>query len=252
MALDDLTIRNAKPSGKSFKLADEKGLFLLVNPSGSKLWRLKYRFAGKEQLLALGAYPEVTLKTARAKRDQARLMIRDGQNPSAERRVAKRRQALEAQNAFRAIALDFIGNMGRRWSERHRANALSRLEKNIFPALGNRPISQIEPPELLAELRKIEVRGALEMAGRIRALCSQIFRYGISCGVCTRDAAADLRGALTPPASTNMLVIPVEQFPQLLIVIDACEQAPYCRDRQTRLARPRTFPTRWRHHSLPR
>ena len=236
MPLDDLTIRNTKPAEKPFKLSDERGLFLLINPSGSKLWRFKYRFAGKEQLLALGAYPEVTLKTARAKRDEARDIIRDARDPSFERKAAKQRQILEAQNAFKAVALDFITKMVRRWSERHRNNAISRLEKNIFPALGNRPIGQIDPPELLAELRKIEARGAHEMAARIRALCSQVFRYGISCGVCARDAAADLRGALTPPVTKNMPVIPLEELPELLRAVDASEEAPYCRDRQTRLA----------------
>ena len=216
MPLDDLTIRNAKPREKPFKLFDEKGLFLLVNPAGSKLWRLKYPFAGKEKLLALGAYPEITLKAARAKRDEARLAIRDGRDPSGERKAAKRRQALEAQNAFRTIALEFVEKMGRRWGERHRANAISRLEANIFPALGNRPIGQIEPPELLEVLRKIESRGAHEMAHRVRALCGQIFRYGIACGVCSRDPSADLRGALTPVKSTHMPVIPVEELPDLL------------------------------------
>jgi integrase len=236
MPLDELTIRNAKPREKPFKLFDEKGLFLLVNPAGSKLWRLKYPFGGKEKLLALGAYPEITLKAARTKRDEARLAIREGRDPSGERKAAKRRQALEAQNAFRTVALEFIEKMGRRWGERHRANAISRLEANIFPALGNRPIGQIEPPELLEVLRKIENRGAHEMAHRVRALCGQIFRYGIACGVCSRDSSADLQGALTPVRSTHMPVIPVEELPDLLRAIDACEEAPACRNRQTRLA----------------
>jgi integrase len=236
MALDDLTIRNANPRDKPFKLFDEKGLFLLVNPNASKLWRLKYPFAGKEKLLALGAYPEVSLKTARAKRDEARLAIRDGRDPSGERKAAKRRQVLEAQNAFHTIALDFIDKMGRRWGERHRANAISRLEANVIPVLGNRPIGQIEPPELLEVLRKIEARGAHEMAHRVRALCGQIFRYGIACGVCSRDPAADLRGALVPVKSSHMPTIPLEELPNLLRGIDACEEAPACRDRQTRLA----------------
>jgi len=125
--------------------------------------------------------------------------------------------------------------MGKRWYERHRANAISRLEHNVFPALGDRSIDKIEPPELLAVLRKIEARDAHEMAHRVRALCGQIFRYAISCGICSRDAAADLRGALTPPASSHMPAIPIEEFPQLLLAIDTCEEAPACRNRQTRL-----------------
>src|SRR5262245_15691497 len=113
MPLDDLTIRNAKPAAKAFKLADEKGLFLLVNPlpAGSKLWRLKYRFAGKEKLLALGNYPQVTLKNAREARDEARKEVRDGRDPSAERKAAKRQRKLEAQNALKPIALEFIEKM---------------------------------------------------------------------------------------------------------------------------------------------
>lgn len=135
--MDDLTIRNVKPREKPFKLFDEKGLLLLVNSNASKLWRLKYSFAGKEKLLAL--YPEVSLKTARAKRDEARLAIRAGRDPSGERKAAKLRQVLEAQNAFRTIAPEFIEKMGRRWGERHHANAIRRLEGNVFTALGTGP-----------------------------------------------------------------------------------------------------------------
>jgi hypothetical protein len=194
MPLDDVNIRNAKPSAKPYKLADEKGLFLLVNPApaGSKLWRFKYRFAGKEKLLALGSYPDVSLKNARLKRDAARLEIKDGRDPSFERKAAKRAQALEAKNAFEVVARDFLERRAATWSARYRQTALTRLDNHIFPALGTRPIGQIEPPELLAELRKIEARGAHEMATRLRSLCSQVFRYAISCGICTRDAAAGL------------------------------------------------------------
>ena len=236
MSLTELAIKNAKPAAKPFKLSDERGLFLLVNSTGSKLWRFKYRFAGKEQLLALGAYPEVSLKNARLRRDDARSILRDGRDPSAERKAAKQRQEIELRNAFKAVALDLINKRRPRWSEKHRANAITRLENNIFPDLANRPIDKIEPPEMLAVLRKIEARGAHEMAHRIRALCGQIFRYGISCGFCARDIVADLKGALTPPESSHMPVIPIEELPQLLIAIDGCEAAPGCCDRQTRLA----------------
>ncbi|MGB8868622.1 MAG: integrase arm-type DNA-binding domain-containing protein [Rhodomicrobium sp.] len=236
MPLTEAAIKAAKPREKPFKLSDEKGLFLLVNPSGSKLWRIKYRIAGKEQLLALGAYPDVTLKQARARRDESRSIIHNGRNPSAERKAAKQRQMLEAKNSFKAVALDFIAKAGKHWTERHRTIAMRRLEANVFPVLGNRPIAQIEPPELLEVLRKIEDRSAHETAGRVRTLCSQVFRYGISCGMCSRDAAADLRGALTPPKSSHMPVIPLEELPALLQAIDQSEEAPACRDRQTRLA----------------
>ena len=186
-------------------------------------------------MLALGAYPEVPLKKARARRDAARAMLQDGRDPSAERKAAKQRQEIESRNAFKVIARECIEKKGRRWSKRHHTDAIGRLERDIFPVLGNRPIDQIEPPELLAALRKIEARGAHDTALRTRALCSQVFRYAISCGVCKRDAAADLKGALTAP-EPHMPVIPIEELPSLLIAIDACEEVPYCRDRQTRLA----------------
>jgi integrase len=242
MPLDDIKIRNLKPREAPYKAADEKGLFLLVNPAtthkptGSKLWRMKFRADGKQKQLCLGAYPEVSLKQARQKRDEARAQLQAGVDPAAKKQADKRTRKLEAQNAFKAVALDFVAKMGRQWSERHRANAISRLEANIFPALGNRPIGQIEPPELLAVLRKIEARGAHEMSGRVRALCSQVFRYGVSCGVCARDPAADLRGALTPARGGNMPTIPLKELPELIQAIDACEEAPACRNRQTRIA----------------
>ncbi len=235
MPLTDVEIRKAKPAAKPSKLFDVKGLFLLINPTGSKLWRLKYRFAGTEKLLALGSYPEVSLKQARADRDDARTALRQGRDPGAERKAAKVKQKQETQNTFKAIALEFIEKMLCHRGEKHRANAKSRLENNIFPYLGSRPIDQIEPPELLEALRKIEARGAHEMAHRVRALCGQVFRYGISCGVCKRDPSADLRGALTPVNPSHMPVIPIEELPQLLIAMDACEEAPACRDRLTRL-----------------
>jgi integrase len=234
MPLTDVQIRKAKPAAKPFKLSDEKGLFLLVTTT-SKLWRLKYRFDGREKLLALGSYPETTLKQARARRDDARTKLQEGRDPGGERKAAKLKQKQETKNAFKVIALEFVEKMLWHRGEKHRANARSRLENNIFPYLGSRPIDQIEPPELLEALRKIESRGAHEMAHRVRALCGQIFRYGISCGVCKRDPAADLRGALRPVKPVHMPTIPLEELPELLRAIDACEEAPASRDRLTKL-----------------
>ena len=203
MPLDELALKNAIPCEKPFRLWDEGSLFLLVSPSGSKLWRLKYYFAGKNRCLPLGAYPEVTLDNAREKREQARQLIREGRDPSLEQKAAKLWQVLEAQNSFKSVALDFVTKMGGRWSERHRASSIRRLEVYILPALGNRPIGKIEPPEVLEVLRKIEASGMRETAARVCTLCSQILKYGISCGVCSRNAAAGLRGALTLPKNSN-------------------------------------------------
>jgi integrase len=237
MPLTDVQIRKTKPVAKPFKKFDEEGLFLLINPSGSKLWRLKYRFDGKEKLLALGSYPEVSLKEARDKRDEALATLKAGRDPGAEKKAAKLKRALDAQNTFKAMALELIEEIAqkRHWTERHRVRAIRRLDINVFPHLGDRPFDQIEPPELLAVLRKIEDRGAHEAAARTRVLCSQIFRFGIANGKCKRDAAADCKGVLTPPAPQNMKRIPLEELPQLLLDIDNSQQAPACRDRQTRL-----------------
>jgi len=155
MPLTDVEIRKAKPAAKPFKLSDEKGLFLLISPTGGKLWRLKYRHGGREKLLALGSYPETTLKQARVRRDNARAAIQEGRDPGAERKAAKLKREQEVQNAFKVIALEFITKMLWHRGEKHRANARSRLENNVFPYLGNSPIDQIEPPELLEALKKI-------------------------------------------------------------------------------------------------
>ena len=203
MPLDELALKNATPCEKPFRLWDGGSLCLLVSPSGSKLWRFKYYFAGKNQWLPLGAYPEVTLESAREKRNQALLLIREGRNPSREQKAAELWQFLEARDSFKSVALDFITKMGGRWSERHRANSVRRLKVYILPALGNRPIGKIEPQELLEMLRKIEASGMRETAARVCTLCSQILKYGISCGVCSRNAAAGLRRALTVPKSSN-------------------------------------------------
>jgi hypothetical protein len=213
MPLTDVEIRKAKPTAKPFKLSDERGLFLLVTPTGSKLWRLKYRFDGKEKLLALGSYPETTLKQARARRDDARATIQDGRDPGAERKAAKLRRNQEAEDAFKAVALALIDEIAekRKWSERHKKRAIRRLEINVFPDLADLPFDEVEPPHILAVLRKIEARGAHETAARTRVLCSQIFRFGIGNGKCKRDAAADLKGVLTPPESQNMKRIPLEK-----------------------------------------
>jgi integrase len=236
MPLTDVEIRKAKPAAKPFKLSDEKGLFLLVTPT-SKLWRLKYRVGGREKLLALGSYPETTLKQARARRDDARTKLREGRDPGAERKATKQKQAFEAQNTFKLTALALIDEIAqkRHWTEKNRVRAIRRLEINVFPWLADRPFDQIEPPEILAVLRKIEARGTHETAARTRVLCSQIFRFGIANGKCKRDAAADLKGVLTPPVSQNMKRVELEELPQLLLAIDRCEEDPACRDRQTRL-----------------
>lgn len=197
MPLTDLALRNAKAGDKPIKLADGHGLYLLIQPNGAKYWRLKYRFGGKEKLLALGVYPEVTLAQARAARDAARRQLAAGLDPSTVRQAQKAQQANDA-NSFEAIAREWLAKFAPIWAPSHADKILRRLERDIFPWLGARPMAAISAPELLAVLRRIEARGALETAHRALGNCGQVFRYAVATGRAERNPAADLRGALPP------------------------------------------------------
>lgn len=198
MTLTDTQIRKVKSREKSFKLADGKGLFLVVQPNGSKYWRFRYWFGDKEKLLSLGVYPEVTLAGARKKRDEAQQMLADSVDPGMAKQLKKRAQRLGAENSFEAIGREWHIKFSSKWTEKHGAKILHRLEKDIFPWLGQRPIPEITAPELLIVLRRIENRGAIETAHRLCQSCGQIFRYAIATGRADRDVSADLRGAIPP------------------------------------------------------
>jgi integrase len=202
MALTDTKIRRVKPSGKQLKLFDGGGLFLLVTLKGGKLWRLKYRYSGKEKLLSLGMYPTVSLVDARAKRGEARKLLSDGKDPSAERKAGRRADAAEAET-FEAIAREWYGKFKGQWSERHAAAILRRMEADLFPWVSKGPIAEIKAPELLAVLRRIESRGALEIAHRVRTIAGQVFRYAVATGRAERDPSADLRGAIPHTANVH-------------------------------------------------
>ncbi len=197
MAITDTKIRNAKPKSKQYKLFDNDGLFLLVVPAGGKWWRFKYRFGGKEKLLSLGTYPEVSLALARQRRDEARMQVADGIDPSQARKALKA-AGIQNENTFEAVAREWHTKFTPTWTPGHATAILRRLELNVFPWVGERPIIDIRAPELLMVLRRIESRGALESAHRIKVICGQVFRYAVATGRAERDPAADLRGALPP------------------------------------------------------
>lgn len=197
-ALTDTSCRNAKPKSKVYKLSDGGGMYLAVSPQGGKWWRLKYRFAGKEKLLALGTYPEIGLADARERRDEARKLLAKGIDPGAARKEAKAAHEAKMVNTFEAVARDWLAKQRPTWSESHARITLRRLEHDIFPALGDRPVADITAPELLAVLRLIEARGAVETAHRLKQACGQIFRYAIAEGKALRDPSADIREALIP------------------------------------------------------
>jgi integrase len=197
MALSDTKARNAKPGDKPIKLFDGDGLFLLIAPAGGKWWRFKYRFGGKEKLLSLGTYPEVSLAQARERRDTARKQVADKIDPS-QARKAEKASRIQEENTFEAVAREWYGKFSANWAPNHSIKIKNRLENDVFPYIGGQPISDIKAPELLMVLRRIESRGALDTAHRARTNCSQIFRYALATGRAERDPAADLRGALPP------------------------------------------------------
>jgi len=178
MGLTATAVKKAKSRDKPYKLSDGKRLFILIQPKGGKWWRLKYRFGGKEKSLALGVYPDVSLKRAREKRDDARTQIADGIDPSAKRQAEKKSKA--GAESFEAVAREWIGKFSSNWAESNSIQILGRLEKNVFPWLGDLPTKEITAPEVLQVLRRIEQRGAIETAHRVRQHCGQVFRYAIA------------------------------------------------------------------------
>ena len=191
-------VKNAKGKDKPYKLTDGQGLYLQVTPSGSKLWRFKYFFGGKEKLLAFGSYPEISLLDAREKRDAARKQVANGVDPGEIRKAQKEVKIASADNAFEVVAREWHSKFSGRWSPSHAVTTIERLERDAFPVMGTRPIAEIKAPELLTMLQRIESRGALETAHRVRTICGQIFRYAVATGRADRDPAADLKGALPP------------------------------------------------------
>lgn len=207
MPLTDITIRSAAPRERPQKLTDGGGLFLLVQPNGGKWWRLKYRIGGKEKLLSMGTYPEVSLKDARLRRDEARKQLASGIDPSAHRKATKAARETGMAETFEVIAREWHAKQAARWSEIHAGRMLDRLEKDLFPYLRARPIKLITAPELLTVLRRKEGKGAAYSAKRLRQISDQVFRYAIATGRAERNIATDLRGALQPPQKTHHAAI---------------------------------------------
>ena len=216
MKLNDTKCRNAKPKPKPYKLADGDGMFLLIRPDGAKYWRQKYYFLGKERLLALGVYPEISLADAREARDGARKLIAKGIDPMAQKKKVKLEAVQNSKNSFEAVAREWHGKQGNRWTPGTSEKIMCYLKNNIFPHLGDRPIADIEPPELLDALRKVEARGTHYTALKVRQLCGQIFRYGVATGTCKRDSSADLKGALTAHKTESYAALNIKDMPEFL------------------------------------
>jgi integrase len=220
-ALTDKAIRALKPSEKPYKISDGLGLYLLVQSSGSRLWRFKYRHAGKERLESLGAYPAVSLAAARERRDELRRLRASGIDLAAYRRAAKSAEANAASNSIQAIADEWFAKKSPVLAPKHAIKIIERLRRDIYPWLGSHPISEVSPPEILAVLRRIEDRGAIETARRALGDLSSIFRYAVATGRALSDPCRDLRGALSPRVKKHFSAITDPRvIPDLLARID--------------------------------
>lgn len=237
MPLTDTAIRNAKPSDKPVRMFDGGGMYLEVSPAGGKLWRMKYRVDGKEKRLSFGVYPDVGLKAAREKRDEARKLLAQGIDPGAAKKAEKAERLERASNTFEAVAREWAEKMAASWSPAYGDRLMRRFERDIFPVIGSKPIIEIKPVELLGALRKIEARGVTETAHRARSDSSQVFRYAIATGRAERDVAADLVGALEPktvehfasvtePAQVGELLRALDAYQGSFIVMQALRLAP--------------------------
>ncbi len=219
--LNEVKVRNAKIKPKEYKIFDGGGLFLAITPTGGKLWRMKYRFQDKERLLALGAYPEIGLADARQRREDARKLLANDLDPGAVKKAQKQAQT-EKTETFEVIAREWIAKFTPQWSETHAKTTMGRLEHDLFPWLGNRPIKDIKAPELLAVLRRAEGRGAVELAHRLRTIAGQVMRYAVATGRAERDPSGDLKGALPQPASRHFAALTEpKEVANLLRAIDA-------------------------------
>ncbi len=226
MPLTNLKVDKAKPKEKQYKLADERGMYLLIHPKGGKWWRLDYRFQGKRKTLSLGTVPDVSLKEARKKRDEARSILEDGADPSYYRASAK----AFGEDSFEAVAREWYEKFRGQWAQSHAVKTLGRLEKDLLPWVGSRPIDAIEPPELLRVIRRVEHRGALDTAHRIQQIASRVFRYGVATGRCSRDPTTDLKGALPPNRANHFATITdPKEIGGLLRAIDGYQGSPITR-----------------------
>ena len=210
MPLSDTSIRNAKAQDKALKLFDGGGLFLLVSPAGGKLWRLKYRFQGKEKLLALGSYPDISLKDARKRRDDAKELLAKDLDPGEAKKEARATAAaieLEMATTFEVVAREWYSKRKGAWTPGHQKKILSRLENQLFPILGAKLFSSLEPADFLTAIQKAESRGAIETAHRLAQLCGQVSRYARIVGHTRYDVAAGLTEALTPVQTNHYATI---------------------------------------------
>jgi integrase len=227
MPLSDRQIKAAKPRDKVYRLSDERSLYLEITPAGGKYWRMKYRIHGKEKRLAIGVYPDVSLAEARAQRDNARKLLTQGIDPSTEKKARKQSGREAAENSFEVVAREWFSVRMTDMSDGHQKRTIRALEKHLFGSIGKRPISEITALELLPVLRKIEDRGHVETAHRVKQVAGQVFRYGVVTGRCERDPCTDLKDALRPAKKSHFAAITdPKELGRLLVSIDEYHGTP--------------------------
>ena len=216
MSLTIPQIKNAKPRDRQYKITDGEGLFLLIHPNGSKYWRYKYRFAGKEKLLAIGVYPSVSLKEAREAKDDAKRLLRDLIDPALAKKEKKLAAKIKTANSFKSVAQDWWKHQKGRWVEHHANKVWKSLEADVLPSLGHRPIADITTPEVLEVIRSVEKRGAIDVAGRILQRCSAIFRFAVQTHRATSNPASDLKGVLQTRKTIHRQALTRKELPEFL------------------------------------
>ncbi|MES2387853.1 MAG: tyrosine-type recombinase/integrase [Bacteroidota bacterium] len=225
MKLTAIAIKNAKPKAKPYKLVDGGGLFLLISPTGGKLWRYRYAYLNKEKVLAIGQFPDISLAEARELHAQARKALALGTDPCGAKKEAKRKAILNSQMTFESVAREWYENFKHTWVTKYSSRMMTRLEQYVFPKIGSRPIAELTAPEILAVLRIVEEKGILDTVKRLRQACGQVFTYAIATGRAERNPVNDLKGALKPPVQKHQAYLKEHELPEFLKRLEAYDGA---------------------------
>lgn len=221
MSLSDAKARNAKPRSKPYKIADGEGLFLLVTPTGSKYWRMRYFFGGKEKLLALGVYPDLSLADAREKRAHARKVLAAGRDPGQEKKESKRQTQLRSSNSFEVVASEWLEKQRVSWSERHYRTTRWQIETYVLSRIGHRPIAEITALEVLDMLRELETKGILDTTRKMKQVTGRVFMYAVVTGRAERNPVPDLQGAIKTPVVKHRSYLKETEMPEYLVKLEA-------------------------------
>lgn len=220
MPITDLKIRSLKPEIRPYKLFDSEGLYLLIKPNGSKLWRLKYRHYGKENIYSIGRYPDITLSEAREERFRLKKILKAGIDLNQNKRSEQLALMADEENSFKSVALEWHAKNRNKWTDEHRQKLKGWIERDIIPVIGHIEISVVKAPDILTVIKKIEGRGAPDVARRALSICSQIFRYGMPLGKCQHDVTVGLNKTLEFVKRKNYKCIKIDDFPKLVADID--------------------------------